>query len=223
MLPQHHQNQLNIGQVLPTTNAEGPGLRYALWVQGCSLRCPGCCNPHMFSAQKSNWMNISDIVEDIRKTKQQNPLLEGISILGGEPVEQPQGLLQLCSEVQKLDLSVMVFTGHLYTNLTQNPILYGFLSYCDILVDGPFEENQLEEEGQKRKWIGSQNQNIYILSDRYKHLEGDWPTDKNTVEIRMFNGEITINGFPFDDFMTIHKKVPSIEHTKHTSTFKLKK
>ena len=41
MLPQHHQNQLNIGQVLPTTNAEGPGLRYALWVQGCSLRCPG--------------------------------------------------------------------------------------------------------------------------------------------------------------------------------------
>ena len=208
MISQRHQDQLNIGQILPTTKAEGPGLRYALWVQGCTLRCPGCCNPHMFSAQKSNWMNISDIIEDIKRTKQQNPLLEGISILGGEPVEQPRALLEICSQVQKLELSVMVFTGHIYNNLRQDALLGSFLPYCDILVDGPFDQHQLEREGKQRKWIGSQNQNIYILSDRYKHLEGNWPTDKNTVEIRMHNGEITINGFPFEDFMAIHKRIP---------------
>ena len=75
-------------------------------------------------------------------------------------------------------------------------------------IDGPFNKDLPEENGYQRKWIGSQNQNIHILSKTYAQLEKNWPTTKNTVEIRMKNGEITINGFPFNnfDFMKVHKK-----------------
>ena len=199
--------RLNVSQQIVATHAEGPGLRYAIWVQGCSLRCLGCCNPQMFSSIKTNWLDIEDILEDIRRAQKNNSALEGISILGGEPVEQPDGLFELCRDVQmKLGLSVMVFTGYLFENLILDPTKNSFLSHCDILVDGPFDKNLLEQEGRKRKWIGSQNQNIHILSDTYPHLQNNWPTSKNTVEIRMKNGEITINGFPFDTFATLRKQ-----------------
>ena len=72
---------------------------------------------------------------------QQNPKLEGVSILGGEPVEQPQGLFELCRAIhQQLGLSVMVFSGYLYSDIIQNTNLRPFLEYCDILVDGPFDK-----------------------------------------------------------------------------------
>ena len=198
---------INISQSIPATEAEGPGLRYAIWVQGCSLRCVGCCNPHMFTSTAKNEKKIDDIIEDIKNSLLQNPTLEGISILGGEPVEQPDALYELVKKVQSLNLSVMVFTGTYYDDIQKDPKTNRFLEYCDILIDGPFEQNNPEHEGFNRKWIGSQNQNIYILSQRYLHLQGkNWPQDKNTVEIRMYNGEITINGFPFDNFMQIRKR-----------------
>ena len=203
--------KLNVAQRVSATHAEGPGLRYAIWLRGCSLRCPGCCNPHLFQSQspKSNWMGIDIITEDIKISLQQNPNLEGVSILGGEPVEQPQGLFELCRAIhQQLGLSIMVFSGYLYSDIIQNTNLRPFLEYCDILVDGPFDKNLPEDKGAQRKWIGSQNQNIHILSERYTQLDQNWPTTKNTVEIRMKNGEITINGFPFENFnfMKAHRK-----------------
>ena len=72
--------QLRIAQVVPDTEAEGPGRRFALWVQGCTIRCPGCCNPEMFAADKGRAIDSAELAQQALTT----PGLEGVSILGGE-------------------------------------------------------------------------------------------------------------------------------------------
>jgi len=76
---------LRIAQKIPDTEAEGPGVRFAVWVQGCTLRCPGCCNPEMFVHGKGGFeVEPSALAAEVLAT----PAVEGLSILGGEPFEQ---------------------------------------------------------------------------------------------------------------------------------------
>ena len=94
--------------------------------------------------------------------------------------------------------SVMVFSGFTLAQL-KNPGHIDFasrnalLSETDLLVDGRYRR---EEHVTNRRWIGSANQEVHFLTDRYLHLQENWPSDGNTIEIRYKNGELTINGFP---------------------------
>src|SRR5919198_1072011 len=117
---------LSVAQVVPATEAEGPGTRFALWFQGCPLRCPGCCNPEMLPFAGGTPMLLADVVMQIRDAKEQHAI-EGISLLA--------------QEAHALGLSVMVFSGYLLEELRQSsdPAVHTLLSHTDILVDGPFE------------------------------------------------------------------------------------
>src|SRR5205085_9942056 len=77
---------LNVALIVPRTEAEGPGVRFAVWVQGCPLRCPGCCNPEMLDDKAATPMKASDVVAAIPDD------VEGISFLGGEPTMQAEAL-----------------------------------------------------------------------------------------------------------------------------------
>ena len=68
---------LSIAQIVPSTEAEGPGRRFALWVQGCPLRCPGCCNPEMLPFAGGRQSSLADVLEQIDTTRQRNAI-EGI-------------------------------------------------------------------------------------------------------------------------------------------------
>src|SRR5450432_977779 len=72
---------LSVAQIVPTTEAEGPGRRFALWFQGCPLRCPGCCNPEMLPFAGGTPMPLADVVAQLRAANG----IEGITLLGGEP------------------------------------------------------------------------------------------------------------------------------------------
>src|SRR4026209_756901 len=77
-------------QVGPGTEAEGPGRRYALWFQGCPLRCPGCCNTEMLPFDGGAARPIADRVAEVRSARDEDQI-EGITLLGGEPLAHAAG------------------------------------------------------------------------------------------------------------------------------------
>jgi len=183
--------QLRVAQTIPDTEAEGPGKRFALWVQGCSLRCPGCCNPEMFAPDKGgSFVEPAALAREILSIDG----LEGLSVLGGEPFEQPEALAELCALVKAGGRSVMIYTGYTLAELRakQSPAVDALLATVDLLVDGRYEQGRPEKS---RRWIGSSNQVMHFLTPRYAVDDPRFAT-ANTVELRFVNGQLTINGWP---------------------------
>src|SRR5438874_5961727 len=76
---------LSVAQFVPFTEAEGPGVRFALWFQGCPLRCPGCCNPEMLPFEGGTRMSVADVLAQVEQARGEHGV-EGITLLGGEPL-----------------------------------------------------------------------------------------------------------------------------------------
>ena len=184
---------LRVAQVIERTEAEGPGVRFAVWTQGCSLRCPGCCNPEMFPASGGTLEVPLTLAERAARTLG----VEGISLLGGEPFEQAEACAALASGARDSGLSVMVFSGHTLAELEAQaaggrPGVRELLSACDLLVDGRFEKEQLDGS---RRWIGSRNQVLHVFGDRYRADDPRFAAPQ-TAEIRFEDGVLTMNGWP---------------------------
>ena len=180
--------QLRIAQLIPDTEAEGPGRRFALWVQGCTIRCPGCCNPEMFAADKGRAADSSELAAQALATEG----LEGVSILGGEPAEQADAVADFCERVRAGGLSVMLYSGYTLEQLRQRPGADRLLKSVDLLVDGRYEQTLPET---KRRWLGSTNQVLHFLTPRYAADDARFGT-ANTVELRLTREGVTINGWP---------------------------
>ncbi len=184
---------LRVASIVPVTEAEGPGRRFALWFQGCPLRCPGCCNPEYLPFKGGQFTELTEIADRLRFAREESGI-EGITLLGGEPFAHAEGAAALAGVAQSLNLSVMVFTGYLREDLEANrdPAIVELLAATDILVDGPYER---ERPDTRRRWIGSTNQRIYFLTSRYRADDDCW-RQPNTLEIRVRGAEVIINGFP---------------------------
>jgi anaerobic ribonucleoside-triphosphate reductase activating protein len=181
---------LSVAQVVPCTQAEGPGRRFALWFQGCPLRCPGCCNPEFLPFTGGTPTPLADLIEQLKQSRDEQRV-EGITLLGGEPFAHAAGAAAFAQAARDLDLSVMVFTGFTLEELQAKPDPGPLLARTDILVDGPYLRDQPDRS---RRWIGSSNQRIHFLTDRYS-FDDEW-RKPNTLEIRVVGGEISVNGFP---------------------------
>ena len=109
---------------------------------------------------------------------------------------QAAALAKLAQKVREESLTVMVFSGFTLKTLQsrQDPATTALLTHTDLLVDGPFIQTQLDRQ---RRWIGSQNQRPHALSGAYQQLVDDWDTSPNTLEIRVVNGRLVVNGSPF--------------------------
>src|SRR5205823_8031895 len=81
---------LNIAQTVACTEAEGPGWRFAVWFQGCPLRCPGCCNPEMLPFRGGRETPLGDLLAELDAATVQWDI-EGITLLGGEPLAHAAG------------------------------------------------------------------------------------------------------------------------------------
>ena len=179
---------LQVASIVPVTEAEGPGRRFALWFQGCPLRCPGCCNPEYLPFKGGTALALEEVAEQLNAAKD----IEGITLLGGEPFAHAEGAAAVAGIARSMGLSVMVFTGYLLEDLAALPGAAELLGNTDILVDGPFER---ERPDTARRWIGSTNQRIHFLTPRYRADDPCWQ-QRNTLEIRVRGKEIMVNGFP---------------------------
>lgn len=185
--------QLNLASWIEETEAEGPGRRFAIWTQGCAIRCPECVNPHLFAHRPNRLLSVAELLALILAARARRPGLEGITLVGGEPFEQDLALAALCREVRAAGLTVMAFTGHLKEELEArgSPLL----AEVDLLVDGPYLAAQRTTT---RRWIGSENQRLFFLSEAYRPDDPRFQ-EPNTAELRFdARGEIQVVGFPFD-------------------------
>src|SRR3954467_15596712 len=92
---------LQVAQIVPCTEAEGPGKRFALWFQGCPLRCPGCCNPEMLPFEGGREVAVADVLGQVREAAGQHGV-GGVTLLGGEPMAHAAGAAALARGVRGL-------------------------------------------------------------------------------------------------------------------------
>ena len=118
--------------------------------------------------------------------------VEGITVLGGEPLQQPVGLSWLAAQAQARGLGVIVFTGYTLEqaqHLDGLSLLWGNL---DTLIDGPFDRYQPET---RRRFIGSANQRLHHRTQRYAAPEL-W-NGPQRIEVRIdAQGEVEVHGLP---------------------------
>jgi len=196
---------LRVAQIVPCTEAEGPGRRFALWFQGCPLRCPGCCNPEMLPFEGGQSVPLAEVLRQVHEAAEQG--VEGITLLGGEPLAHATAAAALARAVRALGLTVMIFSGYTLAEARAliDPAVDDLLAHTDILVDGPYIREQPET---RRRWIGSANQQIHFLSNRYRADDPLWLLP-NTLEIRLNGGELTVNGFPARQAIGLWKRPKS--------------
>ncbi len=189
--------RLNVAAWRECTEVEGPGKRFALWVQGCLRRCPGCCNPHMHALEPRQIVDTGEVMHWILDSKRLNGI-EGVTFLGGEPLLQAKGLSDIAAACRREGLSVVTFSGYTLEEIWEMdlPGAGRLLELTDLLIDGPYLSEKPETE---RNWAGSTNQEFHFLSDRYgPGIERD-PAFRRGVELRIGrDGSIQANGWPMD-------------------------
>ena len=149
---------LQVAGIVKESIVDGPGIRYAVFVQGCPHHCPGCHNPQSLPFQGGREMDTQDIFAQF----QGNPILKGITLSGGEPFCQPEPLAHLARLVHGTGKDVVVYTGYTYEELLDlpSPGVKALLDETDLLVDGPFIEAKRNLELSFR---GSENQRLIDL------------------------------------------------------------
>lgn len=176
--------KFNVASINQCTEVEGPYKRLCIWFQGCNIHCKGCCNPDYQPLVPKNILSLDELIAIIKDAKEKFDI-EGVTYSGGEPTIQ-QGLTQLTVAIHKLGLGIISFTGRTYEEVKD------LLSGCDAVLDGSFIAEALET---KRRILGSVNQRIICLTDRYKGCIDDWflQSANKSVEVNV-GSAIVVNG-----------------------------
>jgi len=180
---------MNIAHIEETSLIYGPGIRFVIWVQGCSIHCKGCWNKEMWSFKTKNEYSIDELLTNIRSINN----IEGVTILGGEPFDQYEDSLSLVKQIKKTDLSIILYTGYEIEELHEMKKTEIF-RYIDILISGRFVENLKTMQG---GLIGSSNQQFIFFTKKYSMKD---LSKINESEISIDeNGKISIYGYETND------------------------
>ena len=147
--------RISLSGITGDSIVDGPGLRLTIFTQGCLHHCPGCHNPQTHDPEGGSWADT----EDILAAAAENPLLDGITLSGGDPFLQPVPCLALAEGAHKIGLNVWTYTGYTWEALLEenDTEKLALLNETDVLVDGPFlpAERSLE-----LRFCGSRNQRL---------------------------------------------------------------
>jgi len=169
-----------------STQSLGPYNRFAIWVQGCLKRCPGCISKESQPLDGGYKAETEDLTASIVST----PDIEGITISGGEPFLQSDALVDLVNRIKaKKDMGVIVYTGHNFEEIEKNELT----KLCDIIIDGAYIE-ALNDDLSLR---GSSNQNVRLITKRYEDVVKNlYGVQGRKIELHFKAGETTMVGIP---------------------------
>jgi len=159
---------------MPESKAQGPGNRYTIWVQGCSIRCKGCSNKDTWDFDKGFIRDVDGISQEILKSD-----IDGVTITGGEPLDQFNAVSRLCSIIFPWT-PVFITTGYTIDQIWSK--YRNILNKIDMICAGPFDENQVC----LGEWRGSKNQVIKYITERGK--------DQSTIPVIAKEFHVKSNG-----------------------------
>ena len=158
---------MRIAHFVAETQVDGPGTRTSVYVKGCPIRCRGCQSPQLFEQEGGIIMSVKDVAAGL--IAHDLP----VTILGGEPMAQPEALAELVVRLKWAGRNVMVYSGYTLEQLREmtqrTPEIRTVLEWADTLVDGPFI---IEDDDPFVQWRGSRNQRpIDLALMRYEGLD----------------------------------------------------
>ncbi len=149
---------IHLFQLYHHSTVDGPGRRSVIQVAGCSIRCPGCYVPETHRRANGKPTLINEIVAKIEKRSGEH---DGVTILGGEPFDQLEGLEILVERLKAKGFHLVIFSGYTLENLLgrKSRQINGILADTDLLIDGAFKRELTANAGEYR---GSSNQRLIL-------------------------------------------------------------
>lgn len=153
---------IRMAGVIRESIVDGPGIRFVVFCQGCPHHCAGCHNEATHDFHGGSDCSITKILSAV----DENPLLDGVTFSGGEPMCQPEAFYNLAVEIKKRNLNIITYTGYTYEELLKlgetRPAILKLLDLTDLLIDGPF---QMEERDLSLLFRGSRNQRVIDMNE----------------------------------------------------------
>lgn len=184
---------LNVAATMARSRSNGPGIRAVVWVQGCTIGCPGCYNssthPHVAESLHAPY-EVASWILSING-------IDGVTFSGGEPFEQAAAISQTINLIRekKPEISVFIYSGfELQTiKLSTDNSVKELLKMTDILSAGPFIAKLKDKS---LLWRGSSNQELQYLTERYNSaMEIGWIEDSPFEEYHLHQELIHFTGF----------------------------
>jgi anaerobic ribonucleoside-triphosphate reductase activating protein len=178
--------------VEPRSRANGPGARFTIWSQGCTLGCPGCFNPRTHSpGGPARVWTVADLLAITLAEADGLDGLDGVTLTGGEPLEQPAAVAAFCAGLrQRSDLGIIILSGFTRAEIEQDPARVAAVRHADMVIAGRYNARRRIAAGLR----GSDNKVYWTRTGRYR------PADFTAVpdlEIAIAtDGTITISGMP---------------------------
>jgi anaerobic ribonucleoside-triphosphate reductase activating protein len=163
--------RIKVLDILEQTMADGPGFRTAIYCAGCKHACKGCHNPQSWSFDAGKWMDVEDLLEVIKGDD-----LSDVTFSGGDPFYQVEAFTELARRIkEETSKTIWCWTGFTLEEIQASERLSQLLPWLDVLVDGPFIQEQRDTD---LRFRGSPNQRIL-------YLHGQPPVDfiPGTVEM----------------------------------------
>ena len=177
-----------IHAIEPRSRANGPGARFVVWMQGCTLGCAGCFNPTTHDAGAGREIAIAEVSAQLAAAVAAPRGIEGISLSGGEPLQQPEATAALLDAARALGLSTLAFSGYTLEEIRALAGGPAVLDRLDVLIDGRYRSGERLATGLR----GSANQRIQLLTPRYTLAEVEATP---VAEIRIGrDGEMVLTG-----------------------------
>ncbi len=153
---------LAVAATHPSCTVLGPGRRFAVWVQGCPFRCPGCVSPQWLPFDGGTARDVAELAAEVAASG-----VDGLTLSGGEPFAQAGALVALvrAARARRPGLDLLVYTGYTLRALRRRGSAEqrALLDATDILVDGRYVEARHGD----LLWRGSRNQRIHFPTGRY--------------------------------------------------------
>jgi anaerobic ribonucleoside-triphosphate reductase activating protein len=174
------------------TRSLGPGLRSAVWVQGCPLRCAGCIAPDWIPRRPARAVQPTALAAELLAL----PEIGGLTFSGGEPMAQALALAEVirCARTMR-DLTLICFTGYRLAELHRKPPGPGvaeLLASVDVLIDGRYVAARNDNRGLR----GSDNQRVHLLTGRLADHYDELANGHRRTEFRIRGQEIMLVGVP---------------------------
>jgi anaerobic ribonucleoside-triphosphate reductase activating protein len=192
---------IRVYATIPCTKALGPYTRFAIWFQGCKKRCPGCMTPTARAFDGGSLIGVDSLVDQILS----DPIIEGVTISGGEPFEQSEALSALTTALKaQSHIGIIVYSGYTLDELRrmEDVNVEQALSQIDLLIDGPYIR-QLDDGLSLR---GSSNQAIRPLTNRYESvIKSYYGLPRREAELHLLNNDILLVGIAGKDTLNLWK------------------